>query len=247
MLALRDLSSRHIAISGASGSIGQRLTKEIVELGGNVSLFTTSTTVKSPEKAMGNVTVISLETYQESEIREKVARRFAEVPIDSMVCLNGHVSLAPALNSLTSEAEVWEANYWVPLRFIGSLLSCPQNEFSIKRIIGLSSVSAIRPQKGMAAYGSAKAALEAYFRCLAQEKAKSGTTFTIFRAGLLDSAMSRSINDRVGDAQFAKISDQYPLGIGSPQDLAEHISLGLMDYAGWVTGNIVDVDGGYLA
>lgn len=245
-----NFHNRHVMITGASGDIGTAVTKELNELGAKQTLFSgRANSYESPVLQKDGIDVVSLGDYSDTEIRKQVSLFMSKNPkVDSMVCLNGSISLAPAL--LEPEemlSRIWHANYWVPLSFIKAFLeSASKNDESTKKIIVLSSIAAVRSQPGLAAYGSAKAALESFVRTLSIERRSKNVVFSIYRVGLIESKMSKNIRNSIGKDGFDEVRSRYPLGVGTAENVAEHICQGLSNYAEWVTGNTVDVEGGFL-
>ena len=109
----------------------------------------------------------------------------------------------------------------------------------VKSIILISSVSVHSASgKGMGAYISSKSALEMYAKSVAAEIAPVRIN-SIALGGIKTSkqdGISLSLNDS---------SDAYPLGIGSPKNVADMVLFLLSDNSSWVTGQTFILDGGY--
>lgn len=245
-----DFTGRRIMISGASGDIGTATSKELKNLGAEQVLVSleNGSLVQSHERNKG-VDRVFLTEYSKSEIKNKIGHYLIANPnVDSLVCLNGMLKLSPGLREPDLVIDkIWDANFWIPLEiirtFVSSASASPERKM---KIIVLSSVSATRSQPGLAAYGASKAALESYVKTLSLEFRAKNVLFSIYRSGLLDSKMSENIERAVGDTHYKSIVSSYPLGLGSPENVARHLIQGLSEYSGWVTGNIVNVEGGYL-
>ncbi|HEY8847171.1 MAG TPA: SDR family oxidoreductase, partial [Candidatus Limnocylindrales bacterium] len=80
-------------------------------------------------------------------------------------------------------------------------------------------------------------------RTAAKELARSQVTANAICPGFIDTAMTRGIPDAIREQQVAKI----PLGrMGRPADVAAVVAFLASDEAGYVTGEVINVGGGYI-
>jgi NAD(P)-dependent dehydrogenase (short-subunit alcohol dehydrogenase family) len=114
-------------------------------------------------------------------------------------------------------------------------------------VVYLSSVVAVRGQAGRAAYAASKGALESMTRSLARELARDRIRVNAVAAGLVQTAMATGLASVVTDEQAQVIAQAYPLGIGTPQDVALAVAFLLAGTGRWITGASLVVDGGYSA
>lgn len=112
------------------------------------------------------------------------------------------------------------------------------------RIINLTSVVGETGNAGQVSYVSAKAGLIGMTRTLARELAPRGVTVNAVSPGFIATDMTQSL--LAGEAG-QKLLAQIPLGrIGSPEDVAAAVAFLASPQAGYITGQVLRVNGGML-
>jgi len=107
------------------------------------------------------------------------------------------------------------------------------------RIVTITSIAAQIGNRGQANYAAAKGALHSATRCLALELASRGVTVNAVAPGIIATPMSAQAFDG------AAIARLVPLGrAGTPDDVASAVAYLASDAAGYVTGQVLSVNGG---
>lgn len=109
------------------------------------------------------------------------------------------------------------------------------------RIINISSVSGILGNAGQANYAASKAGIIGLTKTLAREFASRGVTVNAIAPGFVETDMTQVLSDSVKEAATAQI----PLGrFGKPEDIANMAAYLASEKAGYITGQVISVDGG---
>lgn len=108
-------------------------------------------------------------------------------------------------------------------------------------ILNVSSVVGVRGFKGVAAYSTTKAALDALTRSLAKELGSFGIRVNSIAPGFMDTDMTSVLSPK----QKARIVRQTPLSrLGAVGDVADAVRFLLSDQSSFITGQTLVVDGG---
>ncbi len=109
------------------------------------------------------------------------------------------------------------------------------------RIVNLSSVVGEAGNPGQAVYSASKAGIIGLTKSLAREYASRGVTVNVVAPGFIETDMTAGLPEKVKEEAIA----QTPLGrIGKPEDIAAAVLYLASDEAGYVTGQVIRVNGG---
>lgn len=106
------------------------------------------------------------------------------------------------------------------------------------RIVNVASLSGIKGMPGQTNYSAAKGGLIAATKALAQEVAKKNVTVNAVAPGFIKSDMTADLNE-------AELKKMVPAGrFGDAEEVAELVAFLVSDVAGYITGEVISINGG---
>ena len=107
-------------------------------------------------------------------------------------------------------------------------------------LVFIASTAAQHENAGLAAYAASKGAIVSLVRSLACECAPRGIRVNALSPGLIPTPQTEKL---FGESLAARAA-LYPLGVGTPEDIAQTAAFLLSPAARWITGQNITVDGG---
>jgi len=244
---MRRYEGRVALVTGAAQGLGLAMASRFAAEGADVALCDVSAdavaeaadgiTPASGQKALPFVVDVS-DSGQVNRWVEDV--RVALGRVDVLVNNAGIVRDARVERMTDDE---WEAVVAVSLR---GMFNCVRavfpamKEAGYGRIVSMASMS-WRGNFGQANYSAAKAGIVGMARTVALEGAPHGITSNVIAPGPIDTPMLASMKDDIREMMVGRIPVRR---LGRPEDIAETASFLCSEAAGFVTGVVVDVDGG---
>jgi 3-oxoacyl-[acyl-carrier protein] reductase len=248
MFSLKD---KVALVTGSSQGIGRETALALSEAGAKVAVAARNegnlaALVEEIAAKSGEAFAVKLDVADAEQIKavfKAVLERFGKLDI-----LVNNAAITRDGLAMRMKQEDWE----VVLRtnLTGAHL-CTQQALATMmraragRIINIASVVARTGNPGQANYVAAKAGLIGLTRAIAMEIASRNITVNAVAPGFIETPMTDVLSDKVKE----ELKTRIPLGrMGSARDVAAAIVFLASDEAGYITGHVLDVNGGlYLA
>jgi len=239
--------NRTALITGASRGIGRACALDLAKTGIRVALAARQVEkleeVAAEVRASGaEAFVVAIDMADSASIKEaigKTAKEFGR--IDILVNNAGVTKDGLALRMKPDDwNSVLQTNLTGAFYCIQQVIS-PMMRERWGRIVNISSVVGEAGNAGQANYVASKAGLIGLTKSLAQELGSRNITVNAVAPGFIETDMTNVLRDD----QKERITQGIPLGrIGKPEDVAAAVRFLCSDEASYITGSVIDVNGG---
>lgn len=238
---------RLAVVTGAARGIGRAIVLELLKQGREVAGLDINaeqlTELESVAKEAG-FTVITkavdiTDTEKFTEILESLADQYDGIGI---LVNNAGITRDGLLMRMSDEDFDLVIKVNLKAAFVATRVasrSMVRNKFG--RIISLSSVSGIMGNPGQANYAASKAGLIGFSKTIAREFAKKNITVNCLAPGFIISEMTDKLPDPVKEGAKQLIPMRK---FGTVEDVAKAAAFFASDEAGYITGQILCIDGG---
>ena len=259
-MALSSVKGRWALVLGASSGFGESISLKLSEMGMNiigVHLDRKGTLPHVAEvvekiKANGSEAVFFNVNAADADKRAGVVQEIEKLTNGGIHCLVHSIAfgaLKPFLAKNPKERVSQDQMDMTLNVMANSLIYWTQDLFEKDllqkncRIFAMTSSGSTRVWHSYGPVSAAKAALESHCRQLALELAPHNIAVNAVRAGVTDTPALRKIPGN--DKMIEIATERNPSGrLTVPNDVANSIALLVHDEAGWITGNVLGVDGG---
>ena len=242
-------ASRVALVTGASRGIGRAVAIALARRGADVALAARrpaqAEEVAAEIRSLGRrAAVLELDVADLSRVEESAERIEGELGKVSILVNNAGITRDQLLVRMKPEdwSDVMRTNldgtFHCTRVFARDMMRARWG-----RIINVTSVVGEIGNAGQANYAAAKAGIIGFTRSVARELAGRGVTVNAVAPGYIETAMTGGLPESVKTALLASI----PLGrLGAPEDVAQLIAFLAGDEAGYITGQVIRVDGGMV-
>ena len=237
------LSNKHILVTGASSGMGRVFSQMIAKEGAIVTIVARNEerlqqTLDSLDGKGHDYKVCDL--TDENQMKNIISDM---TPIDGVVFCAGINDYVP-VKFLKQEKidRIFQTNYFSEILLTQMLLK----RKLIKKgasLVYISSLSSVLGVQGTLLYASSKAAINSAVKVIAAELAPQGIRANSICPGIVKTEMLSGTN--IDEEAFMKQAEDYPLGLGTPEDVGNAVIYHLSDGSRWLTGQSMILDGGY--
>lgn len=245
-----DLTNRVALVTGSGRGIGRAIALRLAEAGASLVINdfgdpAPANSVAEEISKMGRpAAVIMADVSQSADVTRMVAEAVEKYGQIDILVNNAGIARDQLLVRMSDDD--WDKVLMVNLK---SVFLCTRAvlRHMIKqrrgRIISISSVSGLVGNPGQANYAAAKAGILGFTRTVAKEVASRGITANAVAPGLIDAGLGQALKEEYRE-EFKK---HIPLGfLGTPRDVAEAVAFLASDEARYITGQVLNVDGGMV-
>jgi 3-oxoacyl-[acyl-carrier protein] reductase len=245
-----DLSGKVAVVTGASRGIGAGIAQRLAAQGAQVvvnhraSAEGAEAVAARIRAAGGEALVIQADVSQSTE-----AQRLIKETIDALgglhILVNNAGTTRDMLIMMLSEDD-WDS---VIRTNLSSTFYCSKAAVRhmmrkrYGRIINIASVVGLAGQAGQTNYAASKAGIIGFTKSLAKEVGSRGITVNVVAPGFVPTALT----DVLTEEQRTLAIQMTPLGrLGNLEDVANAVAFLASDEAGFITGQVLSVDGGLV-
>ncbi len=243
-----EASEKRVAlVTGASRGIGRAIAKRLGSDGRHVVLA--ARTVESLQKlgleiesAGGTATILEMDLFNTAALQTNIEKVVSELGRLDIVVNNAGITRDNLALRMSDEdfMDVMRVN------LLGAFAICRAAARSMMRLkfgrlINIGSTSGVIGNAGQANYAASKAGLIGMTKSLARELGGKGITANVIAPGFIETDMTSSLPQEVKDRVLEAMALRR---LGTPEDIAAAVSYVASDEAGFLTGQVLCVDGG---
>lgn len=245
-----NLTGKVALVTGASRGIGQAAAIDLAKAGADVVVNFIG------NEAVAQETVEKIEELGRKAIKIKADVGNAEdvqAMVDEAVAAFGHIDILVNNAGITRDGLLirmkdsdWDDVLNINLKGV-YLVTKAVAKLMVKqragRIINMTSVSGVTGNVGQANYAAAKAGVIGFTKTCAKELAARGITVNAIAPGFIETAMTDVLPEKIKEG----IAGTIPFGrMGQPEEIAKVVTFLASDFASYITGQVLNVDGGMV-
>ena len=244
-----ELSGKVALITGGAQGIGRIISEELAGQGarvflGDINFDGAEQTAEEIKGRGGEASAVQIDVSNAANVQsvfDSIVKKYK--PVDIVV--NNAGITRDGLLVRMKEVD-WDLVLNINLK--GSFLCSQQASKQMMKqksgvIINIASIVGVMGNFGQANYSASKAGLIGFTKTLAREVAPRGIRANAVAPGFIDTEMTQVLEKSVRE----KLIEQIPLArLGQPEDVARCVSFLVSENASYITGQVINVNGGML-
>ena len=243
------LQNKVALVTGGAQGIGKTIGEELTKAGahvvlGDVNLEGAQVTAEAINNNGGSASAIKINVSNATEVQQVFDFIMKDKkPVDIVV--NNAGITRDGLMLRMKEID-WDLVLDINLK--GSFLCSQQAAKQMMKqksgvIVNISSIVGVMGNFGQANYSASKAGVIGLTKTLAREVASRGIRVNAVAPGFIDTEMTRTLDETIRQ----KLIEQIPLSrLGLPEDVARCVSFLVSDKSSYITGQVINLNGGML-
>jgi NAD(P)-dependent dehydrogenase (short-subunit alcohol dehydrogenase family) len=242
------MSTQRALVTGGGSGIGAAVVAALIDSGWECVIFDRTappTDAGSPDSGARTMIV---DVSDPHAVARAVAEASAEGPFDAVVTSAG---VALHESSLDVDPDQWrrvfavnvDGTFWVVREAVRHMLAAGRSGAVV--MIGSMSGEIANAPQAQAAYNASKGAVHALAKSLAIEWAPVGVRVNVVAPGYVGTPLTRTGVDAEWIAEWERRTPQNRLG--TPDEIAHLVEFLISAKASYMTGAVVNIDGGYTA
>jgi len=244
-----ELQNKVALVTGGAQGIGKTISEELVRNGahvvlGDVNLEGAEATAEAINNSGGSASAVKIDVSNPAEVKQVFDSILKDKkPVDILV--NNAGITRDGLMIRMKESD-WDLVLDINLK--GSFLCGQQAAKQMMKqksgaIVNIASIVGVMGNFGQANYSASKAGVIGLTKTMAREVASRGIRVNAVAPGFNDTEMTRVLDDSVRQA----LIEQVPLAkLGLPEDVARCVAFLVSDKSSYITGQVINVNGGML-
>ena len=245
-----NLTGKVALVTGASRGIGQATAIDLAKAGADIVV----NFIGNEEVAQETVAAIEALGRKAIKIKADVGNaEDVQAMVDEAVAAFGHIDILVNNAGITRDGLLirmkdsdWDDVLNINLKGV-YLVTKAVAKLMVKqragRIINMTSVSGVTGNVGQANYAAAKAGVIGFTKTCAKELATRGITVNAVAPGFIETAMTDVLPEKIKEGIAATV----PFGrMGQPEEIASVVTFLASDFASYITGQVLNVDGGMV-
>jgi NAD(P)-dependent dehydrogenase (short-subunit alcohol dehydrogenase family) len=244
-----SLLGKKVFVTGASRGIGRACALTLAAAGADVALGSSAAGVDSAESVCDEIRrmgrrarAFSFDVCARRDVETTCAR--VSVEFEGIDVLVNNAGIVRDRSFRKMDRDTWDEVINTDLNSVFDITRTfidPMASRGWGRVINLSSIVGRIGNFGQANYSAAKAGLIGLTKTLAREYASKGVTVNAVAPGFVKTRMM----DGVSDTAMKSVLDLTPMGrLGDPMEIAASVLYLASPAAGFVTGHVLDINGG---